>query len=145
MSFILLSLSFILCRLFYYLFWHIISQTIGGQEVMDVVTKVLEKEVGIYWRTLAVRFIALASSSQSFWQNDTSELWGDRRSKRDLFSDKDLGILSHSYSGCGLGNEAFPILVGGWVFSLFLYTSKSHFCFLLVQVLLWPRVTMFSI
>ena len=33
---------------------------------MDVVTKVLEQVVGINWRTLAVRFVALASSSQSF-------------------------------------------------------------------------------
>ena len=85
---------------------------------MGVVTEVLEKVVGINWRTLAVPFVAFASSSQSFWQNDTSESWGDRGSKRDLFLDKHLGILSYSYSGCGFANETFPILVGGWIFSL---------------------------
>ena len=33
---------------------------------MDVVTEVLEEVAGIYWRTLAVPFVAFASSSQSF-------------------------------------------------------------------------------
>ena len=98
---------------------------------MDVVTEVLEKVAGINWRTLAVPFVAFASSSQSFWQNDTSESWGDRGSKGDLFLDKHLGILSYSYSGCGFANERFPILVGGWIFSLFLYTRTSYFPFCL--------------
>ena len=33
---------------------------------MGVLTEVLEKVVGINWRTLAVPFVAFASSSQSF-------------------------------------------------------------------------------
>ena len=63
---------------------------------MDVVTEVLEKVVGIKWRTLAVPLVAFASSSQSFWQNDTSESWGDQGTKWDLFLNKYLGILSYS-------------------------------------------------
>ena len=87
---------------------------------MDVETDVLEKKVvGINWRSLAVPFVAFASSFQSFWQNKTSESWGDQRSKQDLFPDKHIGILSYSYSECGFANEAFPILVGGWMFFTF--------------------------
>ena len=62
---------------------------------------------------MAVPFVAFASSSQSFWQKYTSELWGDRGSKWDLFLDKDLGIFLYSYSGCGFANETCPTLVGG--------------------------------
>ena len=89
---------------------------------MAVVTEVLEKVAGINGRTLTLPFVAFASSSQSFWQNDTSESWGDPASKRDLSLDKHLGILSYSYSECEFENETFPILVGEWIFSLFLYT-----------------------
>ena len=78
-------------------------------------------------------------------RNNTSESWGDRGSKRDLFLDKHIGILTYSYFGCGFVNEIFPILVGGWIFLLFLYTRTSYFCCLLVQVLLWSKVTSFSI
>ena len=80
---------------------------------MGVLTEVLEKVVGINWRTLAVPFVAFASSSQSFWQNDLSESWGDWGSKQDLLLDKNLKILSYSYSGCSFANETLPILVGG--------------------------------
>ena len=112
---------------------------------MNVVTEVLEKKVGIKWRTLAVPLVAFASSSQYFWQNDTSESRGNRGSKGDLFLDKHVDILSYSYSGRGFAKERFPILVNGWIFSLFLYTRTSYFCFLVEQVLLWPRITSFSI
>ena len=33
---------------------------------MGIVTEVLEKAVGINWRTMAIPFVAFASSSQSF-------------------------------------------------------------------------------
>ena len=42
------------------------QQTAGGQEVMNVVTEVLEKVVGINWRALVIPSVAFASSSQSF-------------------------------------------------------------------------------
>ena len=76
---------------------------------MGVATEVLEKVVGTNWRTLAVPYTAFASSSQSFWQNDTSESWGDQGSKRDFFLDKYVAILLYSCSGCGFANETFPI------------------------------------
>ena len=41
------------------------QQTAGGQEVMNVVTEVLEKVVGINWRALVIPSVAFASSSQS--------------------------------------------------------------------------------
>ena len=59
---------------------------------MGVVTEVLEKVVGINWGTLAVPFVAFASSSQSFWQSSTSEPWGGWKSKY-FFLDKQLGDL----------------------------------------------------
>ena len=101
---------------------------------MDVVTEVLEKAVGINWRTLAVLFVSFASSSQSFWPNDTSESWGDRTSKGDLFLDKHLGILSYSYWGSGFANETFPILVGEWIFVYAaLVMIKGYLVFNIIQ------------
>ena len=47
---------------------------VGEQERMGVMKEVLEKMVGINWRTLTVLSIALASSSQSFCLNEISEL-----------------------------------------------------------------------
>ena len=46
--------------------FHYLSQTVGGQEGMGVVTEVLEKVVGINSRTLAVPFVGFSNSSQSF-------------------------------------------------------------------------------
>ena len=43
-----------------------IYQAVRGQEGIGLVIEVLEKWVEINWRTLAVPFVAIASSSQSF-------------------------------------------------------------------------------
>ena len=104
-------------------------QTGGGQEVMNVVTEVLEKVVGINWRALVIPSVAFASSSQSFWQNDTSKSWDT--SKRDLL--EQLGILLYSYSGRGFPNEIFPILVGRWIFRFFYKHVRPMFTFCLCR------------
>ena len=86
---------------------------------MGVVTKVHEKVVEINWETQAAPLGAFESFSQSFWPKK-SKVWDYWGSKRDIFLAKQLGILSCWYSGSGLANETFPILVDGWIFLLFL-------------------------
>ena len=94
---------------------------------MIVVTEVLEKAVGIDWRTLAVPFVAFSCSSQSFWLNNTSESWGDWGSKRDLFLDNHLSVLSYSYSRCGLQTKHF---ISWWV-NFFAFAIHKYVPFLL--------------
>ena len=95
---------------------------------MDVVTKVLEQVVGINWRTLAVRFVALASSSQSFWQNDTSESWGDRGSKRDLFLIR-MFVFCHIHIRDVIGKRNISYF--SWWVSFFAFSIHTYIPFLL--------------
>ena len=95
---------------------------------MDVVTKVLEQVVGINWRTLAVRFVALASSSQSFWQNDTSESWGDRGSKRDLFLIR-MFVFCHIHIRDVIGKRNISYF--SWWLSFFAFSIHTYIPFLL--------------
>ena len=100
--------------------FHTIFHTVGGENVISVVTEGLEKVVGINWRTVVVSFVAFPSYSQSFWQKYTLESWSHRGSKWDIFLDKQFQFFSCSYSGCGFANKKFPVLFCVWIFLLFL-------------------------
>ena len=100
--------------------FHTIFHTVGGENVIGIVTEALVKVVGINWRTVVVPFVAFRSYSQSFWQNYTLESWSHRGSKWDIFLDKQFQFFSCSYSGCGFANKKFPVLFCVWIFLLFL-------------------------